>query len=87
MIHSENGISNIKGDPETILLDFVAVNIAVRRLLKQIGMQNEEVNEIMTGVMFAAAEGEDAGIVLKSVIKEIGKARSEREKHEEDQPC
>lgn len=38
MIHSENGLSNIKGDPETILLDFVAVNIATRSLLKKIGM-------------------------------------------------
>lgn len=84
MIHSENGISNIKGDPETIFLDFVAVNIAVRSFLKKIGMQNEEVNEIMTGAMFAAAEREDAGI---GVIKEIGKARSEQEKHEEERPC
>ena len=77
MIHSENGFSNIKGDPETILLDFVAVNIAVRSFLKKIGMQSEEVNEVMTGVMFAAAEGEDSGIVLKSVIKKLGEDKQE----------
>lgn len=75
MIHSENGISNIKGDPEIILLDFVAVNIAVRSFLKGTGMQNEEINEIMTGVLFAAAEGKDSGIILKNVIKKIGEKK------------
>lgn len=87
MIHSENGFGNIEGDPETILQDFVVVNIAMRNILKKIGMKNEEVNEVMTGVMFAAAEKEDAGIVLKNIITEIGKARSEREEVQEDRPC
>lgn len=82
MIHSENGISNIKGDPETILLDFVAVNIAVRRLLKQIGMQNEEVNEIMTGVMFYSANYKGEGEVIRDETKIIA-----REKNEEERPC
>lgn len=68
MIHSENGLSELKGKPSDLMVDFVAINIALRHLLKRTGFQTEDINKMITDAMFTAAANEDQGETLEHKI-------------------
>lgn len=69
MIYTEDGRTQMTGNFETVWEDFIATNIAMRNLLKEIGVPQEGINEIMTHAVFKAAEEEGRGLVVKSEKK------------------
>lgn len=78
MIKCDKGMTEIKGDIETVLKDFISINVAVRSLLKKIGMDEEERNKAMTSILFHTAEHEDDGIIVEHERK--------LKEHEEERP-
>lgn len=65
MIKCEKGMTEIRGDIDTILRDIFSINVGVRNLLKKLGLNEEERNKAMTSILFQTAEHEDDGIIVK----------------------
>ena len=81
MIKVENGLTHFEGTFETIMTDFLTINIAMRQTLKRMGAPEEFINEFMTQILFQAAKNKSEGKVLKDEIR-----IDTREKNEEEQP-
>lgn len=79
MIKVENGMPEIRGDIETIMSDFFTINVAVRNVLKKIGLSEDERNKTMISILFETADHEQDGIIVKHERK--------LKDQEEERPC
>ena len=81
MIKVENGLTHFEGSFETIMTDFLIVNIAMRQTLKRKGCPEEFINKFMTQILFRSAINKSEGEFLKDESRIVM-----RENNEEEQP-
>lgn len=79
MIKVENGLTHFEGTFETIMTDFLTVNIAMRQTLKRTGFPEEAINDFMTQILFQSAKSKSEGKFLKDESRIVIKENDEEE--------